>query len=92
MVLACSRIRNANALPMRSSRKRRSVVHYGLDHFESLGDILLGPAMLSATSDGPSSILLTNEVGKVYAVVIGIFNVVFNSLDDVIDVQMQSMN
>ena len=92
MALACSRIRNANALSMRSSRERRPVVHDGLDHFEPLGYILLGPAMLSATSDGPFSILLTNEVGEVDVVLVGIFNVILNGLDDVIEVQMQSMD
>ena len=47
--------------------------------------------MLSATSDGPFSILLTNEVGEVDVVLVGIFNVILNGLDDVIEVQMQSM-
>ena len=76
---------------MGSSRKGRPVAHYGLYHFESLGHVLLGPALLSAASDGPS-ILMTDEVGEVDVVAVGLFNVVFNGLDEVVDVQMQSMD
>ena len=71
---------------MRSSRERRTVVHYSLDHFESLRNILLRPAFLSA-SDGPSSLLLMNDVDDVDAVAVavavaaGLFDVVFNGLD-----------